>query len=424
MRRIYYGYWVLVACSAITAVGGAAFHVFSLLLIPVSIELKTSRTLISLVFSVARLFSGLVAPGIGWLVGRVAPRTILIFGAALGGIGLIILSQVTNVWVFTLVYTLLVGLGWSAASEHAAVAPLVSWFVKKRATALSIRSAAFSLGGAAILPLFSWLILCFGWRTAVLLMGVAALLITIPVSLLVKRSPKEIGLLPNGDIVVSSSRGDQPRVLGDEKPQALASAVSDDRGVRGALNDRAFWILTSGLTISVLINSAVVTHFVPIFIEKGTDQNTAATLASLSFLVTGFLRVLLGWIGDVWSKEYLLVAVMISRGIAFMLLFFSDQLWQLYLFVFFFGAGNTTGPLCQALLGDYFGQSQFASLRGIVLLVATIGIALGPITAGLIYDITGSYQLLFLGFIGLSFLGAVLFSAVCAPSEEKHHNVQ
>ncbi|MBA7703439.1 hypothetical protein ES703_112225 [subsurface metagenome] len=150
-------------------------------------------------------------------------------------------------------------------------------------------------------------------------------------------------------------------------------------------------------------------HMVPLLVFKGFDEQGAAIAIGLLLIFTIPVRFIFGWLGDIHSKRYLLTLCCLINVASLVILLTAQSMWQVYLFVIVFALGYGIAPLNISIVGEYFGRKNFATIRGIMALVYAGGIISGPIFAGYIYDVTQSYQLAFITFIGLYFLAGITF---------------
>ncbi|MCP4592463.1 MAG: MFS transporter, partial [bacterium] len=171
---------------------------FSTFFNPMVAEFGWSRTMMSGVFSLSRLEGGIEGPIVGWAIDRFGARRVLLVGVSLTGLGFILLSQVNGIVSLYLIFGLVLSLGFNLGYIHATSASVAKWFINKRARAISVLVVGNGIGGAAFVPLIAWLIVEYGWRTAAVVIGVVTLIVPVPLSMLIKSTPEEAGLLPDG----------------------------------------------------------------------------------------------------------------------------------------------------------------------------------------------------------------------------------
>ncbi len=166
---------------------------------PMIVEFGWSRTLMSGVYSLSRLEGGIEGPLVGWLIDRFGSRRVMFVGISLAGCGYILLSFVHSPLSLYLIFALTLSLGYDLGYVHSTGATVSKWFIKKRGRAISILTTGNGIGGAIFVPVIAWVILEFGWRKTAIILGVSTLLIPLPLSLLIKSTPEEMGLKPDGE---------------------------------------------------------------------------------------------------------------------------------------------------------------------------------------------------------------------------------
>src|SRR4029453_541802 len=201
VSRIFYG-WRMVGLVLASCVVGGGFHkyVFPFFSPPISQALGLSRPATSLAFSLSRAQGAIEAPLVGYLVDRFGPRPVIVTAALLAGIGYMLLSWVNNYTSFLIVYLGVISLAFVAGFVHSPMVVANSWFIRQRARAMTVVSAAVPVGGAAVSPLFAIRVASLGWRWAAFLSGCVFLIVCVPLSFQVRRSPESMGLLPDGDV--------------------------------------------------------------------------------------------------------------------------------------------------------------------------------------------------------------------------------
>lgn len=200
LTGLFYG-WRMVAASAAVRLLGAGLHSygFTVFFLPLSQELNLSRTATSFAFSLARAEGAIEGPIVGHLLDRYGPRPIMLVAVTLMGVGYLLLSQVESYLAFVIVYTVLISLAHSGGFMHAPMTLTNSWFIRWRARAMTLNSAAYGLGGVLIAPVLSMIVHSWGWRWGAALAGILFLVLGIPLCLTIRRSPESMGLLPDGD---------------------------------------------------------------------------------------------------------------------------------------------------------------------------------------------------------------------------------
>jgi len=194
----YYGWRVLTAGTAITAIGSVHSPVVSVFFLPLQRELQIGRAALSFLFSLARIEGGIEGPLVGWLIDKQGPRIPVVIGVLLSGLGMLALSRVDTTLEFVVVYTVLVALGFQMGYLQVMHAVANIWFIKYRTRAMSVFSSSVRLGPAVFTPMLGVIVDWWDWRTGAWLVGLFVLATALPLTYFIKRSPESMGLLPDG----------------------------------------------------------------------------------------------------------------------------------------------------------------------------------------------------------------------------------
>jgi MFS family permease len=160
---------------------------------------------------------------------------------------------------------------------------------------------------------------------------------------------------------------------------------------------------------------ALNTHFVPILVWRGMSEAASAYLVSLFALISIPMALGLGWIGDRWNKALLCSLCIIPTLVAMVGMIFIQGNGALYFFPIAFAITMGTSPLNWALIGDFFGRSRYATLRGIMGVGYGITTFFSPIFAGLIFDRTESYSFVLFTFSAILAVAATFFALLRRP---------
>jgi MFS family permease len=402
---LFYG-WRMVGAACALRVLGAGLHSFgfTVFFLPLSQDLSLGRTSTSLAFSLARAEGAIEGPIIGHLLDRHGPKPIMLAAVLLMGVGYLLLSQVESYGTFLVVYLGVISLAHAGGFMHAPMVLINTWFIRHRGRAITISSAAFGMGGVLIAPVLSIIVQAWGWRWGAAIAGILFLMIGIPLSSTIRRSPESMGLLPDGD----EPAGHGPAAGG----AAPTSKAEVDVTVAEALRSFAFW----GSVIAAGIRNgsyhAIAVHFVPLMVWKGLSQSEAVLLLSAYAFLGMAATLVLGWFADNANKPRLTAAILFAAAAAMLLPIFNDSLWALCLFTIFFAAVETTFPLGWAVVGDLFGRKHYARIRGYMTLFYTWGGVIGPVFAGAIFDRWGTYEPLLWSLIGVFVLAGLFFASL------------
>jgi MFS family permease len=385
---------------------GAGLHSFgfTVFFLPLTQDLNLNRTSTSLAFSLAGAEGAIEGPIVGHLLNRYGPKPIMLAAVLLMGVGYLLLSQVDSYVSFLIVYLAVISLAHAGGFMHAPMVLINTWFIRHRARAITVSSAAFGLGGVLIAPILSVIVQAWGWRWGAAIAGVLFLVVGIPLSLTIRRSPESMGLLPDGDRPVGSGSGKDGTVkkINSEVEVTLAEA----------LRSFAFWgsVLAAGIRNGSY--HAIAVHFVPLMVWKGLSQSEAALLLSVYAFLGMALTLILGWFADKTNKPRLTACILFAAAGAMFLPIVGNSLWLLCLFTIFFAAVETTFPLGWAVVGDLFGRKHYAQIRGYMTLFYTWGGVIGPVVAGAIFDRWNTYEPLLWSLVGVYVMAGLFFASL------------
>ncbi len=405
--KLFYGYIVVAAAFLIMVVMWGAFFSFGVFLEPLLAEFGWTRALTSGTFSLALLLFGFLGIITGRLTDKFNPRIVLTASGFLFGLGYLLMSQVNAIWQLYLFYGVMVGVGMSG-NVVPLTATVARWFIKRRGTMTGITVSGIGIGILVMPPLVNWLISGYGWRNAYFIVGLITLVLTVLAAQFLKRDPRQIGQLAYGEA------GSEENGLGLQ-----ASGFSFQEAIR----TRQFWIL--GAIVFCFgffwqtISAHVVSHGIRLGISAAYATSVLAVIGGIS--VAG--RIVLGGIGDRTGSKLAFVIAFALMSVALFWLQLARELWMLYLFavVFSFGYGgeSTLRPL---MVAELFGLREHGVIHGAVLIGSTTGGAIGPLVAGYIFDVTGSYQLAFLIGAIISVIGLILILSIKPARREEGAN--
>jgi len=386
LSGIFYGWRMVGLVTAIRIVGGGLHQFgFTVFFLPISQDLGISRAATSLAFSLSRAQGAIEAPLVGYLIDRHGPRPIIVTAVFLAGVGYILLSWVNSYTTFMIVYLGVICLAFVAGFVHSPLVVANSWFIRQRARAMTVVSSAVPIGGALISPLLAIGVASIGWRWAAFASGCVFLLVCLPLSFHVKRSPESLGLLPDGEIKEPTAAGAKDIDTAANEHAELASSE--------AMKTPAFWLLVVSMLARVTCYSTATVHFIPLMVWKGLSEGAAASLLGAFALVNLVAHFVLGWIADRVNKPKLLAICHVLPALSLPPLLLDSGYWPLWFFTAAFTLLDASFPVIWATVGDFFGRRNFGMIRGTMSFFYMWGSFAGPIMAGAIYDGTQSYTM-------------------------------
>ena len=410
---LYYG-WRMIGIVCLLRILGGGLHQygFTVFFLPVTQDLGLTRAATSLAFSLARAEGAIESPIVGYLLDRFGPKPMMLAATTLAGIGYILFAFVNSYSTFLIVYLGIISLAFTAGFVHAPAVVANSWFIRLRARAMTVVSAAVPVGGALITPLLAMAVTVMGWRSAAMIAGTLFLAGGIPLSIGIRRSPESIGMAPDGaplHIYPPDESHAKKGTEGASEPRITA---------RQALRMPTFWLLVVSMTARGAAFTTVTTHFIPMMVWKGLSQTEASVLLAGFAIMNLPIHFVLGWIADFVNKPKLVALCMVLGVIAVLPMLWSDAIWALWFFTALYTVLDASIPVYWAAVGDFFGRKSFGAIRGNMNLFYTWGSVLGPVVAGAVYDRTQSYAAVLTGMVLSLLIAAALTSLLIKPWAE------
>jgi len=410
---LFYG-WRMVAVGCAIRMLGGGFHLygFTIFFLPITQELGLSRAATSLAFSLARAEGAIEGPVAGYLIDRSGPRPMMLAGVLLSGVGYMLLATVNSYYGLLAVYLGVISLSFSAGFMHSPMVLANTWFIRRRALAMTLISSAIGIGGTIITPVLAFSVQTWGWRQGAFLAGLGLILIGVPLALLVQRSPESMGLLPDGALPAHTSTAASPT---HDPHVGNAKTQEPDFKLSLAMKTWAFWMIILATTTRVAVYNSITVHFVPIMVWKGVSVQRAAAMLAIMALMSLPSHLLVGWIADHVNKPRLMGACMAIGATAVLFLAYGESEWTLWVFTVLFTFMEAIFPVAWATVGDFFGRKSFATIRGTMSFFYLWGPALGPVVTGAIYDRYHSYAPMMSAFFALSLIASCLYALLVKP---------
>lgn len=421
--RLFYGWWIVSAASVAWALhSGFFFYGFGVFFMPLVEEFGWSRAALSGVFSLTRLEGGLIGPIAGFLVDKFGPRKIMIVGITMVGAGFILLSQIDSLLTFCLIFILCIALGGTLSFYQAPLVAITNWFIEKRGTAIGIGMSGIGLGGLLV-PVTAWLIVQYDWRQAVIIIGLIFWIIGIPLAFVMRHRPEQYGSLPDGKAMKKNvtQRESEITEIGTTLFKTLAkertTVEETNFTVHQALRTKVFWLLSLIFGLRQFVISAVVVHQIPLLIGIGISAELASAMLGSMAVISIVGRMGFGRLADIFEKKYLMAVCSVLIALGCFILANAHVWWCIIVFLIIYSPGYGGGStLMQTIRAEYFGRQHFGAIMGLMNLVQMFGIILGPIFAGWMFDVTGSYRLAFITFGIAATTAAILMLIVRRPA--------
>lgn len=416
IRRLpfFYG-WIIVAVAFVCyAVGYATWHSFSIFYVAILQDFGWSRAATAGAFSVFTIVYGIFSIPAGGTVDRFGPRLAIPVGAVVLGIGLLLVTRLTSIWEFYLLYGVVAAVGLSTLGTVPTFTVLNNWFVKKRGAAGGFATAGIGVGTLVMVPFLQSIITNYGWRSAYVVLAVAILLLVPVLSATFYRyRPQEVGLSPDGEapkVEKSLSRAEAARAddLVVDKEWA-----SREWTLGSASRTRRFWLIVVARFLELAAVQMLLTQQAIYFVDRGFDAMLAASVVGTVGIVGSVGKIMWGLVTDRIGRElgYFMAYGFGTVGVAIILsIQAGSAIWTLYAYAIVYGiCYGASAVILPTLTADIFHSRHFGTILGGVYLGANLGSAAGPFFAGLVFDLTRSYFWAFAMAIPAMWISATLF---------------
>jgi MFS family permease len=392
-RGLFYGWVVLFAAATVVAIGQGSLFSLGVFLKPLEESMRWSRSAVSVTALINWIAMGVGSFFWGAISDRLGSRFVTIAGGLLLGLSLVLSSQATALWHLHVTFGF--GVGFAAGAFLTPLsATATKWFTSSRGLAVGIVSAGGGAGMLLLSPLTRWVTSLYDWRVAMLVLGDLAWLVVIPVALLVKNAPADMGAVALGG----------------------AATRQRDFSTSEVLRAPQFWAIAFTHFACCAAHSGPIFHMVTHAIDQGVAAMTAATVLGISGLASIGGRIACGMIADRFgAKPTLLAGLALQAVMVFSYLFTRDALGFYAAAVMFGISYGGVMPLYALVTREYFGQKVMGSAYGAVFLISTLGMGIGSWAGGYIHDAFGTYAWLFISSAAIGLMAMVLALTFRAP---------
>ena len=333
---------------------------------------------------VGRVIVGpLIGFAAGWFIDRFGPKRLMIFGISLAGIAVICLGTMTSLWQFYFFY-FLIAIGYMCGGPLPNQILISRWFDTTRGKAMGIAYLGIGIGGMLVPQIARWLNVQLDWRNSLMVLGGLMLLIGLPMVFFIKESPEGKAIAAN------------------QNPIPLPS-------IAHVVKSKSFYLLAIGSMCSIGAVSGMSQNLkLFLSLDLKYTQAMAANIISLVLGASILGRLLMGWLADRFQKKYVMILIYSLVTTAILLLYASNAPGIIYVFAFIFGIGLGGDYMIIPLMAaELFGVKVMGRVMGLILTVDGLAEAFGPVLAGRLRDVSGSYATGFTALILLSLVGTI-----------------
>ena len=361
--------------------------------------------------------AGLLTPLVGKLADRYGPRGIMPIAALISGGSCVIIGGSNSIWQFYLAVIIGRSIIDSALMGVVPLTAAVNFFQRRRNLAISLMSMAFPVGSAINIQIISILSGSISWRFAYrYYLGIFGLAMAVPLVLVMRRRPEDIGLRPDGDPPHPSGRQEP---LGPTRSSGRTAAPTEEFDWRAgeALRTPAFWMMGALSGLGAMTFGVVLFQIVPYLEDSGLSRVAAFAALSLTTLVAALLSPGWGYLADRFHpRNMALVTVPISAAVMSLVLFSGGGglgfglliLWAAF-------HGGALFVLNSAIVARYFGRASFGSITGMITLITMLSLGFGPLLSALLVDATEGFSALFVFVMAAHFLAFLLYYNARTP---------
>jgi MFS transporter, OFA family, oxalate/formate antiporter len=396
--RFYYG-WVVVAalCIILFLSAGLGFYSVGVFIVPFQDEFGWTRGQVSVAMSISALVSGLFGPVAGVLVNKIGGRLVMGMGGLMMGVFFALLGLTRSLLYLYLVFGCMAA--WRAGIMIVPISTVVSqWFQRRRGLAIGVATAGIGLGGLVMAPITAVCISAVGWRLTFLIMGALIASVVVPLCVFVVRQhPAERGLLPDG---ADST---------EEPANEAGESQVDGWSLRQAVRTPTFFFIAASFSLAFATLGAVLIHIVPFLEDQGISREQAGLMLGFVSGVGVFGKIASGYLADRMAPRLVAASVFAMQALGLMILVQFPEWPGIVAFTLVFGYSMGAVVALQPMMVVYcFGMTSIATILGAMIAVTSVFNALGPVAAGVAYDISGTYDTIFLLYVGIDCLAALL----------------
>ena len=340
-----------------------------------------TRGQVSMGFSMSLIPMVFAMPLIGRLVDRFGAKRVILPAALVFGLLVASLSMLTeHIWHFYGIF-ILMGLVGAGTAPLAYSSVIAHWFDRKRGIALGVTMVGLGLGSSVMPSVAHVLIDTLGWRQAYLLLGVAVIMVTVPVvGLFLRERPEMLGLRPDGE------------------PRPHAGSVQG-MSIREVSRTGTFWLMCIVFFLMGMTVIGCLIHLAPMLMDHGVSGRTAALATSTVGVSLVFGRVVAGYLLDRFFAVRVATVFLLGVGLSILLLWSGVSNWLVFLAAFMVGMGlGAESDIIPFLVSRYFGLKSFTEIYGYTNASFTLGGVVGPWLMGAGFDQFGSYRFVLAGF--------------------------
>ncbi|MCX8021584.1 MAG: MFS transporter [Syntrophorhabdaceae bacterium] len=413
-NKLFYGWYVLASSFTILFFTSGARYSIGVMFKPMLSEFGWNRASISLAFFIHMAVFAISVSVIGKLYDRYGPKWVIIISTIFLSCGFILTATINSLWQLFLFYGFLAAVGLGGTSVPMVAALTSKWFDKWRGLAVSLALSGNSLGQFALVPVFTFFTIHYGWRYSYLFIGFIMLAVNIVLALFViKGDPHQLGLKPLGAEETKKEEKDKEKKPSIERTRDLT--------LPQAMGTKSFWFFTIAMFICGSGDFFITTHLIAFVTDLGFSSVTGGNMLAWYGFMSLLGILVAGPLSDVIGNKIPIAATFFIRAILLLLILKYKNITMLYIFAFTFGFTHLmSAPLTPTLLGKLYGFSNIGAISGFVNTIHHTAGGFWAYMGGVIFDKTGSYTSAFI----ISAIMAIIAFISTILIREKRHEIK
>jgi MFS family permease len=386
-NRLYYGYWLIVATFIAQFVAiGMQNYVVGPFMTPMAEELGWTRAEFTLPRTLAQFVMAATSFFIGARVDRFGARPFMIVGALLICIAALLISRVETLWQWVVINGVVLSIGSAMLGNLVVNVTLTKWFVELRGLAVALAAMGVSFAGVVLTPAVTLVIDAYGWRPAWQVLAATTLVLTLPVAAIMRRTPEDHGLHPDGKSAAQVAAGQAYQAAEDYR---------NSLNRRQALRTATFYVLVVAFGLFTINIGVMLLQTVPFMTDAGYSRAVGALMITVASVPAFVSKPVWGYLIDRLEGRPLAALSATLSGVSIMVIVAAVAGrvdWAVYLGFFLLGCGwGGMIPLQEVIWAAFFGRRYLGSVRGAGLPFALMLSAGGPLAVSYYFDVVGDY---------------------------------
>ena len=398
--------WVIVAVASGMWVISSAIRFAVSLLVPYLNDpdgFGWSYGAIALAFTVQWLISGALSPAVGWVGDRYGVRRTMGVGAVLFVAGMMLTGIMTHLWEFLLYFGVILGIS-MAIFQVSLITGVTLWFRKHLGVAIGALQGIQGLGTALAFVMIWVLFNAMGLKWTFWIPGIAGGALLLLLIRFFHNEPAVIGLKPLGADEAEPVR----RMQNNE-----TSKIRTKEFLKHAKKTSAFWNLVGIHFWGCAGHNVILIFLVAMVVDRGLSQGTGAGIYIVMTAVSTITRFAVPVVSDQVGSKWAMACCFTLQTLPLLMLLVAHDAWVFYVFAVLFGIGLGGEMSAFPIINrQYYGDAPSGTTYGWQTLGGGMGMALGPLLGGYLWDVTGGYNAAVVLSFGLSLVGVISIMAL------------